>query len=201
MDKNERKAAYRSRLTRDQILTIPNILSFFRLAMIPLIVWLYIGADEPVWTLAIILLSGITDIVDGFIARHFHMVTDFGKMIDPVADKLTQMAVLICLVSRFPLMLLPLCIMVIKEIASFVIRLCLFHKTEEVHSAEWHGKINTVLLYAIISLHVIWYEIPVALSAALILFSAAFMILSFVLYMIACVGRLLLARRENVPKA
>ena len=186
MKNPKKKVDYRSRLTKDQIWTIPNILSFVRLALIPLIIWLYIGEKQPVLALAVILLSGLTDIVDGFIARHFNMITDFGKMLDPVADKLTQIAILISLVSRFPLMLLPLCIMVVKEIVSFVIRLCVFRKTEEVHSAVWHGKANTVILYAIICLHIIWIEIPPIVSTLTILFSAVFMVFSFVLYMISC---------------
>ncbi len=49
-----------------------------------------------------LLLSGVTDLADGFIARHFHMISDLGKVLDPVADKLTQAAVLFCLITRFP---------------------------------------------------------------------------------------------------
>ena len=81
---------------KHKIITIPNVLSFFRLLLIPVIMWLYIVKEDPAYTMVILLLSGITDIVDGIIARKCHMVSDFGKAIDPVTDKLTQIAMLCC---------------------------------------------------------------------------------------------------------
>ena len=75
---------------KHKIITIPNILSLFRLLLIPVIMWLYIVRKDPLWTTAVLALSGITDIVDGIVARKCHMVSDFGKAFDPVADKLTQ---------------------------------------------------------------------------------------------------------------
>ncbi len=190
MEKQKKKADFRSRLTKDQIWTIPNILSFVRLALIPLIVWLYLGANQPLWAFGVIILSGLTDIVDGYIARHFNQITDFGKMIDPVADKLTQFVILAFLVSRFPLMLLPVCIMVVKEVFAFLLRLYLFRKTELVLGAVWHGKANTVLLYAMLCLHIVWFEIPPVVSTVAILLCAGFMIFSSILYTIACIKSL-----------
>ncbi len=189
----------RSKLTKDQILTIPNILSFFRLALIPLIVWLYVFAESRVWTAIVILLSSLTDIVDGFIARRFNMTSDFGKAIDPLADKLTQLAVLCCLVIDFPLILLPIVVMVVKEVGSFVLRFIIYKKTEKVDSAEWHGKVNTVLLHGIILLHIIWGiwgEIPPEVSNISILACTGMMVLSCVLYSIDG-ARALIATKKN----
>jgi cardiolipin synthase len=126
----------RSKLTKDQIITIPNILSFFRLALIPVIVWLYVFMDSRIWTTVVILISSLTDIVDGFIARKFNMTSDFGKAIDPLADKLTQLAVLCCLLIDFPLIALPIVVMIVKEVGSFVLRLIVFKKTERVEHGE-----------------------------------------------------------------
>lgn len=103
---------------KNKIITIPNILSLFRLLLIPVIVWLYVFRQDYLWTTAILALSGITDIIDGIIARKCNMISDFGKAFDPVADKLTQIAMLFCLVSRFQWMLLPLCVLVVKEITA-----------------------------------------------------------------------------------
>ena len=64
---------------KHKIITIPNVLSFFRLLLIPVIVWLYIVKKDPIWTMAILALSSITDIVDGIIARKCNMISDFGK--------------------------------------------------------------------------------------------------------------------------
>ena len=83
------KVSIRSKLTTDQVFTIPNILSFFRLLLIPLIVFLYVGKELYGWTLVVLIISLVTDIIDGLVARKLNMVTDFGKFIDPVADKLT----------------------------------------------------------------------------------------------------------------
>ncbi len=192
----------RSKLTKDQILTIPNILSFFRLALIPVIVWLYVFAHEHVWTALVILLSSLTDIVDGFIARKFNMTSDFGKAIDPLADKLTQLAVLFCLLTDFPLIALPIIIMVVKEVGSFILRLIVYKKTERVDSAEWHGKVNTVLLHGIILLHIVWGIVgvmPQEVSNVSILICTGMMVLSCVLYSIDG-ARTLIATRKKPPK-
>ena len=79
---------------RDQILTIPNLLSVIRLLMIPVIVWLYCEKQDYIAAAAMIVLSGLTDIADGIIARKFNLVSDLGKILDPVADKLTQAALI-----------------------------------------------------------------------------------------------------------
>lgn len=187
----------RSKLTKDQIITIPNILSFFRLALIPVIVWLYVFRDSRLWTTVVILISGLTDIIDGFIARKFNMTSDFGKAIDPLADKLTQLAVLCCLIIDFPLIGLPVTVMIIKEIGSFALRLIVFKKTERVDSAAWHGKLTTVLLHSIILLHVIWISIPEGISTACILLCTLMMIISCILYSIQGARALIAEKKKN----
>ncbi len=165
-----------------KILTIPNLLSFFRICLIPVIIWLYCVKEDYLWTFVILIISGITDVVDGFIARHYGMVSDFGKALDPVADKLTQIAMLYCLVTRFPLMKLPLIILVIKEIFTGVTNLLTIKKTSRVFSAVWHGKLTTLSLYAMMLIHLIWYDIPVAVSNTLIGVCMVIMLLSAALY-------------------
>ena len=174
----------RSKLTRDQVLTIPNMLTFFRLALIPVIVWLYAFVGSREWAVLVILISGFTDILDGFIARKFNMMSDLGKAIDPLADKLTQLAVLGCLIIDYPLIALPVGIMVLKELSSFILRFILFKRTEQVRGARWHGKINTTLLVAMIVLHILWLDIPAVVSNVAILLCTASMIFSCTLYTI-----------------
>jgi cardiolipin synthase len=149
-----------------------------------------------VLTALLVVLSGLTDVVDGFIARHFNMISDVGKALDPIADKLTQIAMLFCLWTRFPLILLPLIIILVKEISSFVLRAIVIKKTGAVDGAVWHGKLNTVLLYAVMFLHIVWYEIPFGLSVTCILVSCAMMLLSYVLYSIDGIVKLLKIRRK-----
>ena len=168
--------------TQNKILTIPTMLSFVRLCLIPVIMWLYCVEENYLWAGIILIVSGITDTVDGFVARHFHMTSDLGKVLDPVADKLTQAAMLFCLLTRFPLMILPLGIMVLKEFFMGVTGLMVIQKTGKVFGADWHGKVTTWLLYAMMILHVFWYNIPAALSRILIAACVIMMLISLVLY-------------------
>ena len=169
---------------QNKILTIPNILSFFRLCLIPVIVWLYVGKQDYLWTLLILTLSGVTDIVDGIIARKFNMVSNFGKAFDPVADKLTQMAMLFCLVSRFKYMMIPFVLLVVKEVFTGITALVSIKKTNTVKGAIWHGKLTTVSLYAMMAIHVVWFNIPRTLSLILVGICIGIMLMSFILYAI-----------------
>ena len=192
------KFRVRDKLTKNQILTIPNLLSLLRLALIPFIVWLYVIKGSPEWTIVLLIVSGATDIIDGFIARHFNMTSDVGKAIDPLADKLTQIAVLFCLVTRFPLLLLPIVIMIVKEVGSFALRLTIYKKTERVESADWHGKATTVMIYIVMLLHILWplINLPKEVSTVSILVTASMMILSCILYTLSGV-RILVDHNKN----
>lgn len=168
--------------TQKKIITIPNILSFFRICLIPVFIWLYCEKQDYVGTLIVILISGATDVVDGFIARTFNMISDVGKVLDPVADKLTQVSMLGCLLTRFPFMWVPFILMFLKEIGMGISGFLAIRKTGTVYGAKWHGKVNTCLLYAMMILHIIWYNIPEMLSNATIFICVVMMLISFVLY-------------------
>ena len=129
-----------------------------------------------------ILLSGLTDIVDGYIARHYNMISDFGKILDPIADKLTQAAILLCLVSRFPNMLYIFIFMAVKETVMGVTGLLSIKSSGQVHGADWHGKLTTVMLYAMMVTHIVWYNIPKNVSEILLLVVGAVMLVSLTLY-------------------
>ncbi len=175
-----------------KVFTLPNILSFFRIGLIPFIVRAYFRQKNYLLTLLLLILSGVTDIADGLIARRFNKVSNFGKIIDPIADKLTQLAVLFCLVSRYKLMLLPLTVLVLKELYAGISGLVTVKRTGKVQSADWHGKINTALLYFTMALHIIWFKIPDFVSVSLIVICTAMMLLSGVLYAV---------RNKNALKA
>ncbi|MBQ8814371.1 MAG: CDP-alcohol phosphatidyltransferase family protein [Lachnospiraceae bacterium] len=166
----------------NKILTIPNLMSFFRICLIPVCAWLYVEKQNYLWTTIVLILSGLTDIIDGFIARRFNMISNLGKMLDPVADKLTQLVMLICLITRFPLMWAPTILLVIKEFLDTVTGLLVIHKVGVVEGADWHGKVVTFLLYLTIGLHLIWYSIPASVSNLAICVSVVMMIVSLALY-------------------
>ena len=167
---------------KEDILTIPNILSFFRIILIPIIVLLYVKYQRYGWTICFIILSGVTDIVDGWIARHFNMISDFGKILDPISDKLTQAAILLCLVSRFPSMLYIFLFMAVKETIMGITGLLSIKYSGEVHGADWHGKLTTVMLYAMMLVHIVWYDIPDTVSNILLMVVASVMLISLTLY-------------------
>ena len=168
--------------TKDEFFTIPNMLSLLRILLIPFIVYLYCVKKDNMWTLVLVAFSTLTDIVDGFIARRFNMITDFGKFIDPVADKATQLTVFFCLVTRFPLMLLPFVVLLIKELSSLALRVWVYKKTDLVEGARWHGKVSTAIVIAIIISHLIWPNMHPSISECLIYFSTIFMVYSGFLY-------------------
>lgn len=156
-EKERQKMMADRRSDTDRILTLPNILSFFRLALIPLIVWLY-EAGYYGWAFAMLLLSGATDVIDGYIARTFRLVSDFGKAIDPIADKLTQIAVLLCLLDlRHWWVIGVLCL---KELSIGILSLVTIRRTHRVYSAGWYGKLCTVVIYLSMFVLILWREAP-----------------------------------------
>lgn len=179
------------------VFTIPNLLSLFRLGLIPIFVRLYTVHDEPLWGCGVLLLSGATDILDGYIARHFDMISDVGKILDPVADKLTQAATLICLVGKFPLMLIPLLLLFIKELVGGLLCFMAIKSSGEIQSSHWHGKLNTVLLYAMLILHLLWHDLPYAISAVSIGICVGMMLFSALMYTVGNMA--LLKKRRNMP--
>lgn len=166
----------------NKIITVPNILSFIRLCLIPVILWEYIFLKKYILAAVTVIISGITDVVDGFIARKFNMVSHVGRILDPVADKLTQMAVIACLCSRYIMMVVPLAILVVKELANGIIALVMLKRTGNTINSRWHGKLATVILYVMMVTHLFWVNIPTFVSDIFIWTSIGAMALSFVLY-------------------
>jgi len=165
------------------IFTIPNLLSLFRLCLIPVIVWLYCAKKAHAAAGGVLLLSGATDIADGYIARRFHMTSNLGKILDPVADKLTQGAMLLCLLSRFPQVIFPVVLMAAKELFMIVTGILIIKKTGgTVFGANWHGKAATFLLYSTIFLHIFWDNISPVMSSLSLATCTLMIAISFILY-------------------
>ena len=118
MKNNEADDARKNETYKNKILTVPNVLSAFRLLLVPALAWLYLVRKDYSATAWVLLLSGATDIADGFIARRFGMVSDLGKALDPIADKLTQIVMLACLLTRFGNLLFPCVLLIVKEIVT-----------------------------------------------------------------------------------
>lgn len=129
---------------------VPNILTMTRFVLIPFI-FVEIMRENYISAFIILTISGITDILDGYIARKFNFVTDFGKLIDPLSDKATQICVLLSLALKNIVPLWILLIVFLKEVIMIAGASFLYGK-ELVVSSKWYGKTATVIFYiAIVS--------------------------------------------------
>ena len=135
---------------KTEIFTIPNILSFLRLLLIPIYVSIYLNATET-WhyymATAVLAVSCLTDMVDGYIARRFNMISNFGKLLDPVADKATQLALILCLASRFWMMYLMLIVFLIKEFFQLIACGLSLRNGKALDGALMSGKVCTTVLF------------------------------------------------------
>ncbi len=161
-----------------QFFSIPNVLSYVRLLMIPVIVWVYVGLKDYILAAILVTVSGATDVVDGWIARRYNLITDWGKIVDPIADKLTQIAVACCLAWRFVPMRYLLVLLILKEIYMGIIGMVFIHKTDTVEGSVWYGKATTVLFFLVTIILLLVPDpgelgvlIPVAAESAAILLS------------------------------
>ena len=132
---------------------IPNILTILRFIFIPIILY-FIFTGNYVMGIVFFTISGITDVLDGFIARKFNLVSNFGKLMDPLADKLTQISVLACLVKVDIIPFWILVIVILKELLMVVGASFLYGKDVVVYS-KWYGKLATVLFYLAIVISLI----------------------------------------------
>ncbi len=187
----------------NKIITIPNILSFVRLCLIPFIVWFYCARPfdpdylNSMLTILVYGLSGLTDIVDGTIARKFNMISNFGKIFDPVADKLTQIAVIACLINDYWYMTIPLVIFVLKEVGMNVVGLVAAKKTGVIKGANWHGKVNTVVFFGLMVIHLAWSAIPPVTSYVFVAICVAMMLTSALLYTLDYIKMLKQAKEQE----
>ena len=185
---NETKEKYpviKGRAKKKDIWTLPNILSFLRIALIPVILYLYIGLGRRFFSACLLALSYASDIADGIIARKFNMISDVGKMLDPLADKLTQASLVICIaVTRSEgwtaWMLFGL--MAAKEIATALSGFFAVRRTGKVSGAKWYGKVSTVALNAMFAL-ILFIPMPPMLETSLLFVCAGVMVFSAVSYL------------------
>ena len=195
-DEERRKLQIDQSTDTDRIFTLPNILSFFRLMLIPVIVYCYDqGAIR--WAVAFLLLSGATDIIDGWIARTFHLVSNFGKALDPVADKLTQAALLLCLLPVNLWWVVG--VMAFKEITIGILTCLTMKRTHKVFSAGWYGKLCTVVIYCSVVVLMLWPGAPTWFRVADCILIASMILMSFVMYF-AYFTRILQAARDHDSK-
>lgn len=174
-----------------ELFSVPNILSYIRLLLIPVFVVLYLRADTPAayhGAALVILFSGLTDCADGFIARHFNQITEWGKMVDPIADKLTQAAIVFCLTLRYPGMWVLVALFVVKELFMGINGLVLMKKGKRLDGAKWFGKLSTAVFYVVMFVLIAVSDLDAVIVNTLLVITGFFLFLSFIKYLLLYVS-------------
>lgn len=177
---------------KKEIFTIPNLLSLFRIALIPVYMTIYLNANSPVtyYTAGgILAVSCLTDAVDGQIARRFRMITNIGKILDPLADKATQFAVMICLAKKHPVLKGLLILFVVKELFQLAAGTVYLQQGKMLPGALMAGKISTAVVFISLILMVLLPELPSWSVRMITWIDTVFLSVSFASYFTAYFGK------------
>ena len=166
---------------RRQIWSVPNLICLFRLLLIPLMVSLYWKA-KTIAALIVFGAAAVLDVADGQIARRFHMVTDLGKVLDPLADKLTQGAAIVCAAQTHPQLFFLLGFMAMKELVQAAIGAHSIQRTGRVFSAMWYGKACTVVTTACLMALFAFPRLPEGAVNGMLILCALVMLGALALY-------------------
>lgn len=178
---------------KKEIFTIPNLLSLFRLVLIPVYVIIYLNAQNATdYYIAggILAVSCLTDLVDGQIARRFNMITNLGKILDPLADKLTQFALILCLLTKYKYLWFVVGLFFIKELFQLIAGSCrLLRKGMMLKGALLSGKISTTVLFISLIIMVLFPGLPETTANIIIIVDAVFLMIAFADYLITYIAR------------
>ena len=177
---------------RKEIWSIPNLLSLLRIVMIPVYMCIWLRAETTAaYTTAGLLLgaSCVTDLLDGQIARRFNMITNLGKVLDPVADKLTQLSLLVCLAFRRSALKYLLIFFFIKEFWQFCALIVSMRRGKVLNGALMSGKISTTVLFSSLGLLFMFPGLSEQVGNTLAVISFAFLLYAFVDYVCAYFGK------------
>lgn len=178
---------------KKDVFTIPNILSVVRLLLIPVYVIIYLNATEEAdYYLAagILAVSCLTDMIDGKIARHFNMKSTIGMLLDPVADKATQFALIVCLAVSYPILWNLVALFVVKEGFQLLVGAITYFKDGKMlHGALLPGKICTTILFLSLIILVMIPSPSKNLVTVFTAVDAVFLVFAFVAYIFAYFGK------------
>lgn len=168
-------------------LNVPNALTVLRIVLIAPFLYFFLTGDM-VWALVTMSLSGLSDALDGFIARRYNQITPLGKLLDPLADKLTQTTIALCISLYVPVLIPVFAIFVVKEFLMLIGACILLKKKKRPGAARWYGKAATILFYvsiaSVLIVHVFFRGNVVlgAISMVLLAVTVGFMIYAFIEY-------------------
>lgn len=148
---------------KKELLTIPNLLSLFRLVLIPVYMTIFLRAKDTAdhfLAAGILAVSCLTDAIDGKIARQFNMISHVGKVLDPLADKATQFALLLSMAIRQPIIWIIVSLFVVKEGFQLIAGLIQLRKGRMLAGALIPGKVCTTVLFVSLILMVLMPNMP-----------------------------------------
>ena len=130
----------------DRLLTVPNVVTLVRLLCLPVFVWLMFGAEDLFAAAVLLAALGATDWVDGYVARHFHQVSNFGKLFDPTVDRLLFFVGIVSIIVADAAPLGFCLVVLVREVVVGGITVVLFLRKVEPVDVTWFGKAGTFLL-------------------------------------------------------
>lgn len=166
--------------------SIPNLMGYFRILLIPIYLIVYIRADsvrDYQIAAGIMVLSFLSDFLDGKIARRFNMVTEFGKILDPIADKMTQGTLALSFTFRYPAMGVLLLLFLLKETIMGILGAYMMRKGYRMGGAKMHGKICTAVLDLVMFLVLLLPNLPYLAINLMVAASVCVMAASLCLYL------------------
>lgn len=175
-----------------ELFSIPNLLSLFRLVLIPVYIYIYLTATQPQHYYiagAILAVSCLTDMVDGKIARRFNMITTVGKVLDPLADKMTQLALTICLSTHYPVLYPVLVLFLIKEFFQLFAAIINYKRGKALDGALMAGKICTTVLFISLILLVLFPDLKPGIVDTIAIIDGIFLTVAFIQYNLAFFGK------------
>lgn len=135
---------------KSDLITIPNLLTYLRIILIFPFAF-YFLSENYIPAVICIIISGLTDCFDGFLARKLNQVTPLGKILDPIADKFTLITVVVCMVIYVPVVLPALVTLLLKDVLMLLGGMDLINKGITPPAAKWYGKVGTVVFYVCVS--------------------------------------------------
>ena len=177
---------------KKDLFTIPNLLSCFRIVLIPVYISIYLNAQgtrDYFLAGSILAVSCLTDMVDGQIARQFNMISNVGKVLDPVADKLTQLALTLSLSVKYPVLRFVLVLFLIKELFQTLAMIIMYYRGKVLPGAILPGKICTIVLFSSFIFMVLVPNLSIRIINWITVADTLVLTYSFISYILAYFGK------------
>ena len=164
---------------------IPNIITLFRVFLVFVFIYIFNSdiSNKSLVSAGVFILSGISDVLDGYIARKFNIVSNFGKLMDPLADKLMQITVAVCIASVEKTLIWVPIVLVLKEVSMIFGAARLLKKENIVVCANKFGKIASIMYFLVFSVLIIFKNINPAIKQIMCISFVVVSIIAFINYL------------------